>query len=134
MPTVELTAENFADTIESNDIVLIDFWAEWCPPCKIFEPVYEKVSEDHPDVVFARCNTEEQQTLASQFQIMSIPTLMAIREKVIIFSQAGALPQEVLEQLVSKIKELDMDDVRARIAEQEAKQGDQPQEGKGSVN
>jgi len=122
MATVELTENNFADTIEDNDIVLIDFWAPWCAPCKTFEPIYEKTSEKHDDVIFARCNTEEQRELAASFGIMAIPTTVAFSEKIIVFKQAGMLPEEALEELIGKIRELDMDEVRRQIAEHEKAQ------------
>jgi len=120
MATVELTAENFNATIENNDLILVDFWAGWCGPCKSFAPVYENASEKHPDVVFGKVNTEEQQMLAAQFQIRSIPTLMIFREQIIIFSQAGALPSAALNEIIGKAKTLDMDLVRAEIAKQQA--------------
>jgi len=120
MPTVDLTDADFTATIESNDIVLVDFWAEWCGPCRMFAPWYEEVSEEHTDVVFGKVDTEAEQALAQAFGIRSIPTLMAFREQVLVFSQPGALPQHALADLVTRIKELDMDDVRRRIAEHEA--------------
>jgi thioredoxin 1 len=119
--TVDLTIENFEQTVMENDFVLIDFWASWCGPCKNFAPVYEDASEKHPDVVFAKVNTEEQQELASHFQIRSIPTLMIFREKVIIFSQPGMLPAAALDELVGKARDLDMDQVRKDIEEQQTK-------------
>jgi thioredoxin 1 len=122
MPTTELTGTNFQATIDDNDIVLVDFWADWCGPCKMFAPTYESVSEQHEDVVFAKVDTEAQQDLAAAFQIRSIPTLMAFRDNVMIFSQAGALPEAALQDLVGQIKALDMDDVRRQIAEHEQEQ------------
>jgi thioredoxin 1 len=119
MPTTELTGTNFQATIDDNDIVLVDFWAGWCGPCKMFAPTYESVSEQHEDVVFGKVDTEAQQDLAAAFQIRSIPTLMAFRDNVMIFSQAGALPEAALQDLVGQIKALDMDDVRRQIAEHE---------------
>lgn len=120
MPTVDLTATDFTSTIEDNGIVLIDFWADWCGPCKMFAPWYQSVSEQHDDVVFAKVDTETEQALAAHFQIRSIPTLMAFRDDVLVFSQPGALPEHALQDLVGQIKALDMDDVRQQIAEHEA--------------
>jgi thioredoxin 1 len=120
MATVDLTAETFEQTIVDNDIVLIDFWADWCGPCKMFAPWYESVSEQHDDVVFAKVDTETEQALAAHFQIRSIPTLMAFRDDILVFSQPGALPEHALQDLVGQIKALDMDDVRQQIAQHEA--------------
>ncbi len=120
MATVELNNENFEDTIKNNRIILVDFWAPWCGPCRSFAPTYEASSEQHTDVVFAKVNTEEQQELAMRFQIRSIPTLMIFCENVIIFSQAGALPESALEEVIGKAKDLDMDMVRSEIAKEEA--------------
>jgi thioredoxin 1 len=114
--TIELTEANFEKTITDNDIVLVDFWAPWCAPCRSFAPTYESVSEKYPDVVFAKVNTEEQQALGGHFQIRSIPTLMIFREQIIIFSQAGSLPASALEDVIGKAKELDMEMVRKEIA------------------
>jgi len=119
MATVDLTKETFQDTVNDNDIIFVDFWAPWCGPCKSFAPIYESVSEKHDDVVFAKINTEEQQELAASFQIRSIPTLMILREQVVIFSQAGMLPESALEEIIGKTKELDMDKVRAEIEAQQ---------------
>ncbi len=120
MATVDLTADTFEQTIVDNDIVLVDFWAEWCGPCKMFAPWYEEVSEKHDDVVFAKVDTEHEQALAASFNIRSIPTLMAFRDQIMVFSQPGALPKEAIEELIGQIKALDMDDVRRQIAEHEA--------------
>jgi thioredoxin len=122
MATVEITKETLRDTIANNDIVIIDFWAPWCGPCKSFAPVYDAVSEKHSDVVFAKVNTEDEQELAASFQIRSIPTLMIFRDQIAIFSQAGMLPESALEQVIAKTRELDMDKVRKEVAEQQAQQ------------
>jgi thioredoxin 1 len=117
MATVNLTKDTFEDTVLNNDIVLVDFWADWCGPCKSFAPTYEKVSEKHEGVVFAKVDTEAEQELASHFQIRSIPTLMIFREKIGIFSQPGALPENALEDLIEQAQGLDMDTVRSEIEE-----------------
>jgi thioredoxin 1 len=122
MATVELNSSNFKDAITGNDIVFVDFWATWCGPCKSFAPIYEEVAEKNPDIVFAKINTEDEQNLAASFQIRSIPTLMIFREQIVLFSQAGMLPQSALEDLVAKTKELDMDKVRADIEKQTAEE------------
>jgi len=121
MAVVELTQENFESTVADNAFVVVDFWAPWCGPCRTFAPVFEKVSEDHPDVVFAKVNTEDEQQIAAHFQIRSIPTLMIFRDQIIIFSQPGALPEGSFRELLTKAGDLDMDKVRADIA---AQQGD----------
>lgn len=114
-----LTADDFRETIDENEIVLVDFWADWCGPCKMFAPIYEEAAGEHEDVVFGKVDTEQQQELAAAFQIRSIPTLMAFRENVLVFNQAGALPKESLMDLIDQIKALDMEDVHRQIAEQE---------------
>ena len=118
MATLDITGEQFASTIEGNDIVLVDFWAEWCGPCKQFGPTYKSVSEKHPDVLFTKVDTEAEQQLAAEAGITSIPTLMAFREKVLVFSQPGALNAQQLEQVVDAVKALDMDEVHAHVAKQ----------------
>jgi thioredoxin 1 len=122
MAVVELTGENFESTITENPFVIVDFWAPWCGPCRSFAPVYDKVSADHDDIVFAKVNTEEEQQIAAHFQIRSIPTLMIFRDQIIIFSQPGALPEGSFRDLLAKAGELDMDKVRADIAKQQDSQ------------
>ena len=121
MAYIELTKENFEEVITSNDTVVVDYWAEWCGPCKMFGPIFEKVSEEFPGAVFAKVNTEAEMEVASWFQIRSIPTLMIFREKVIVFSQSGALPEGALREIVGKALALDMVDVHRQVAEQQAK-------------
>lgn len=125
MATVTLTKDNFAETISGNDIVFIDFWAAWCGPCRAFGPVFETASETHQDVVFAKVDTEDQRELAGMFGITSIPTLVAFREKVLVFGEAGALPAPELEKLIGAVKELDMEDVHRQVAQQQAEQQSQ---------
>ena len=119
MAVTELNKNNIDETINNNDIVLIDFWAPWCGPCQTFKPIFESASERHQDAVFASCNTEEQAELAAMFQIQSIPTLVIFREGVGIFGQPGMLPAEALDELLDKVRELDMDEVRAEVAKQQ---------------
>ena len=122
MSTVTLTADSFQDTVTDNDIVMVDFWAEWCGPCKSFAPVYEATSESNPDLVFGTVDTEAEQALAGAAGIQSIPTLMVFREGVMVFRQSGALPQQAMDQLIEQVRELDMEDVHAKVAEAEASQ------------
>jgi thioredoxin len=120
MATIALTKDNFEEIVNGNDMVIVDFWAPWCGPCKGFAPVFEAASEKHADIVFGKVNTDDEQELAASFNIRSIPTLMLFREKVILFSQPGALPGSALEQVISKGKELDMAVVHKEIADREA--------------
>ena len=115
----ELNKDSFREAVDGNDILIVDFWATWCEPCKSFAPVFEKVAGENPDVVFAKVNTEQEQELAGYFNVRSIPTLMIFREQVLIFTQPGALPENALNEILAKVKELDMDEVRKQIAEQE---------------
>jgi thioredoxin 1 len=122
MPVMELTKENFEQVVTSNSTVVVDYWAPWCGPCRGFAPVFERVAEANPDVVFAKVNTDDEQEIAQHFQIRSIPTLMVFRDQIIVFSQPGALPQGAFEQVVSKAKGLDMDEVRKQVSQQEGGQ------------
>jgi thioredoxin 1 len=118
MAYIELTEKNFSETVDNNDIVIIDFWAQWCGPCLQFAPIFEDVAEQNPDVVFAKVNTDNEQALAGHFQIQSIPTLVVIKEQIVVFAEAGALDERNFNGLVEQVRKLDMDQVRKEMAEQ----------------
>ncbi|MDY0071318.1 MAG: thioredoxin [Thauera sp.] len=125
MATVELTAENFNEVLEKNAIVFLDFWAEWCGPCRNFAPTYEAAAVEHTDIVFGKIDTEAQQELAATFQIRSIPTIAAIRDGIMVFRESGALPASALQQVIEGVRGLDMEQVRAEIAAQQEQAGEQ---------
>jgi thioredoxin 1 len=127
MATVELTGENFESVVGSADMVLVDFWAAWCGPCRMFGPIFEKASERYPDAVFGKVDTDAETDLAQAFGISSIPTLMVIRDNVVLYAQPGALPEPALEELITKARELDMDEVRASLAKDQAGDQDEAQ-------
>jgi thioredoxin 1 len=122
MATVELTTENFNDVVSAEGTVLVDFWAEWCGPCRQFAPVFDEASERHDDITFGKVDTEAQTQLAQAFGISSIPTLMAVRDGVVLYAEPGALPGPALEELIGKVREVDMDEVRASVAQAESEQ------------
>jgi thioredoxin len=138
MATIELTKDNFEEVVTGNDVIVVDFWAPWCGPCKGFAPVFEAASEKHPGVVFAKVNTDEQQELAGHFAIRSIPTISVFREKVVLFSQAGALPAAALDSVIEQAQALDMkqvhEDVAAQQKEQEEAQPQAPQQDAGATS
>ncbi len=125
MALENLTSANFNEKVQSSQIAILDFWAPWCGPCKQFAPIFEKVAQEYPDILFGKINTEEEQDLAAYFQIRSIPTVVVIKEGVVVFAQPGLLPEESLKEIIQKVKELDMDEVRAEIAKEEAANNNQ---------
>lgn len=128
MATTELTGANFMDTINGNEIVLVDWWATWCGPCRRFGPIFEAASEEHPDITFGKVDTDANQEIAAQAGISSIPTLMAFRDGILVFSQPGALPASGLDEVITAVKALDMDEVRAKVAAAKAAAGEHPAE------
>ena len=132
MATKDITEAEFEQTLEDNDIVFVDFWADWCGPCKMFAPVYEQISEENPDVVFAKVDTEAERGLAAAANITSIPTLMAFRDKILVYAQPGAVNAQQLQELVNGVKAIDMDEVRQQLAEQQAAAGEAPEQGPAS--
>ena len=120
MPAIEVTQSQFNETITANPFVVVDFWAPWCGPCRAFAPIYDQMADKHTDIVFAKVNTEQEQALAGAFQIRSIPTLMIFREQIIVYAQPGSLPASALEELLGQARALDMDEVRAELAKEEA--------------
>ena len=128
MRTIALTADTFEDTVTQEGITLVDWWASWCGPCRMFAPVFEAASDKYEDITFGKVDTEDQQALAGAARITSIPTLMAFRDGILVFSQPGALPAAALEQVIQAVRDLDMDDIRARLAEQQQEQQQQEQE------
>ena len=122
MSVIEITQENLTETIDNNDIVLIDFWAPWCGPCQTFKPIFHDAAEKHPEAIYGSCNTEEQQELAAMFAIRSIPTLMVFREKVGVFGQPGMLPADALEDILGQVKGLDMEEVHAQVSQQQSQE------------
>lgn len=134
MALIELNKDNLQSLIDTSEILLIDFWAGWCGPCKMFKPIFEKASEKHKDISFASCDTEAQTEVAASFGVRSIPTLAIFREKTLLFLEAGALPEPMLEDIIAKVRELDMNEVRAKIAEEEAKEADGGGAGDGSAS
>jgi len=124
MALVNLTEKNFNENVENNDIVIIDFWAPWCGPCRSFAPIYEKMAEQYPDILFGKVNTEEEQGLGGYFQIRSIPTVMILREKIAVFQQAGVMPEEAFKDIISQVQALDMDKVREEVEKQQQSEQD----------